>query len=630
MQELTGRYIFDIETNGLLEDCTLAWIVGIKDMATKEKRWWLNGDLGWIDVLRNAKLIVGHNEEGFDFPALEKLFNFKLPTDVIRHDTMIMSLIINYNRFPGGRHSLENWGILLNFPKGEHDDWTQYSEEMLEYWKRDLDLTERVYHVLMDELKGIADKNENIRHYLRAEHYVARWCAQAQLHGWPFDAPKAKALFEDMEIELHKAYEAITPLLGMKVVPVDKVKDIVEVKTPKWTKQGFYNAHTANWFNIDPCSGFEGEERMVAGPYCRVLFEPLELNSVSDVKIFLFRNGWEPTEWNYKQEINEATGKREMVRTSPKITEDSLEVMQGNGKVYCDFLTTRSRHSILKTWLEKVDKNGNLHGECYTIGTPSMRARHSIIVNVPSADSSWGKEMRSLFVCKPGWKFIGADSSGNQARGLAHYLKSPEFVDLLLNGDIHQYNADILTNVLKEMGIDHVVPRGVAKRILYAFLFGASGGKLWSYIFGTQDKKQGDALKKGFTKAVPGFKSLLDKLENIYGSTKKYGDGYIPGIAGNRIYVDSFHKLLVYLLQSCEKATCSAALMLTMVNLEKENIPYQPLIFMHDEIDFMVPDEYAEKAQQISKQAFKDGPKLFGVEIMDGEAKIGANWYECH
>jgi DNA polymerase I-like protein with 3'-5' exonuclease and polymerase domains len=235
-----------------------------------------------------------------------------------------------------------------------------------------------------------------------------------------------------------------------------------------------------------------------------------------------------------------------------------------------------------------------------------------------------------LFRCKPGWKLIGCDSAGNQARGLAHYLGNADFIHTLLHGDIHQYNADVLTAVLKSMGIDHVVKRSIAKRILYAFLFGASGAKLWSYIFGTTDPKQGNKLKAGFLKAVPGFADLIKKLENIYGKTSQYGEGYIPSIAGNRIYVDSFHKLLVYLLQSCEKATCSAAIMLTMERLEAEGIPYIPCIFMHDEEDFQVPEEFAERAAEIGKQAFRDGPKLFGVEIMDGDAKIGNSWYDVH
>ena len=280
--------------------------------------------------------------------------------------------------------------------------------------------------------------------------------------------------------------------------------------------------------------------------------------------------------------------------------------------------------------MDNTDSNGMLHGDCMVIGTPSMRSRHSIIVNVPSVDSPWGKEMRSLFKCNDNWKLIGCDSSGNQARGLAHYLGDDEYIHTLLNGDIHQYNADMLTKVLMDMGVVYEVKRSQAKRVLYAFLFGASGTKLWSYIFGNMDEANGKKLKSGFLKAVPGFKDLLTKLESVYGKTSQYGNGYIPSAAGNRIYVDSFHKLLVYLLQSAEKITCSSALMLTMERLEAENIPYMPCIFYHDEIDFQVPEEFAERAAEIGKQAFADGPKLFGINIMSGDAKIGNTWYDVH
>ena len=184
--------------------------------------------------------------------------------------------------------------------------------------------------------------------------------------------------------------------------------------------------------------------------------------------------------------------------------------------------------------------------------------------------------------------------------------------------------------MLAEIGVNYEVKRSQAKRILYAFLFGASGPKLWSYIFGVLDEANGKKLKNGFLKAVPGFKALLEKLENIYGKTSQMGEGYIPSLAGNRIYVDSFHKLLVYLLQSAEKITCASALMLTVEALEAENIPYIPCIFYHDEIDFMVPEEHAERAAAIGKKSFGEGPKLFGINIMDGGAKIGNTWYDVH
>lgn len=634
------RLVIDIEADHLLQKASRAWIIGYENADTGEVKYWLEGDLGWKEDFDKCTVAIGHNIVAYDEMVLEKLFGYRFPKTTRVHDTLLMSLVLNYNRFPGGGHGLAAWGESLGYPKLEFNDFSKYSEEMLVYWKRDISLTRKVYEVVLAEYKECFKRSPRIAPYLKAENAVARWCAKAELHGWPFDVPAATALLARMEAERQICSDKLMPTLGTKTVAIDKVKDVVAPKKPKWLKSGAYDAHTCRWFGIDEWSGVE-EDRLVEGPYSRVEFRALDINSVSDVKIFLFRNGWVPTEYNTKPNPEG----RGLIKTSPKITEDSLECMHGDGKLYCDFLTTSSRASILKGWLEHVDADGNLHGECFSIGTPSMRARHKIIVNVPAADSAWGKEMRALFISKPGWTLVGCDSSGNQARGLAHYLQSPEYVDLLLNGDIHTFNANALDKVLSDMGVcwDSYLhsqgvddsdfakrKRGAAKRILYAFLFGASGGKLWSYIFGIGDDVKGKKLKLGFTKAVPGFKALLEKLENIFGKTKQFGAGYIPGIAGNRLYCDSFHKLLVYLLQGAEKATCGAAVMLTMQELEKRDIPYQPCIMMHDEEDFMVPDEYAEEAAAIGKQAFIDGPKLFGITIMDGESKTGRNWYEIH
>jgi DNA polymerase I len=619
-----SRLVFDIEADGYLHECTRMWILVAHNLDTSETSWWLEGDLGWQEVFNKAEAVIGHNILGYDLAVLMKLFKYELPKSCNVQDTLIMSQTLNFRRFGNDGHSLERWGLEFDFPKIEFDDFSQYSDEMRVYCVRDVDLNVLVYKRLVKEYVQLLSKAPQFQTYLKAEHYAAKWAMYASLHGWPFDIEKGKILYAKLEEEMDKTYKALASKLGMRSVAVDKKNGVVEVKKPKWTKEGFYDAHTARWFDIDPCSGYEGEERPIAGEYCRVQFRDLSLDSPADVKVFLYRNGWEPTDWNYKV----VNGHK--VKTSPKITEDSLEFLGGDGKLYSDFTTTKSRHGILKTWLEHLDDNGRLHGDCMVIGTPSMRSRHSIIVNVPSADSAWGREMRELFKSLPGWKLIGCDSASNQARGLAYYLDNPEYTNTLINGDIHQYNADVLSKVIYDMEMLCEVKRGQAKRILYAFLFGASGPKLWSYIFGYADEEYGKKLKKGFTKAVPGFEELLKKLAKIYSSTKKFGDGYIPGIAGNKVYVDSYHKLLVYLLQAFEKATCSAALMLTVQQLEKENIPYIPCIYYHDEIDFMVPEQYAERAAEIGKQAFIDGPKLFGVHIMDGGAKIGDNWYEIH
>lgn len=628
------RLLFDIEGDNLLPDVTRMWTIIITDIDTNEFWEFLEGDFGWKELLDRATMVAGHNILGYDLGVFLKLFGYELPPHVSIVDTLILSQVLDYNRFGPAGHGLARWGLFFGFEKIEFEDFSRYTPEMSVYCKRDVELNVMVIKFLLAELKTLIAKQlkagldtSRIKNYLRAEQAATWWSTLAQIHGWPFDQEAASALYLKLEAKMNEAYLALSARLGNKVRIVDKVKDVIDIKTPKWTKKGAYAAHTANWFDIDPWEG--ADARPIDGPYCRIQFEELSLDSVADVKVFLFRNGWVPTEYNFKTSENGRTKER----GSPKITEDSLEFLGGDGKLYSEFLTAKARFSILKTWLDNVDGEGNLHGDCMIIGTPSMRARHSIIVNIPSGDAPYGKEMRSLFIARPGWTLVGCDSKGNQARGLAHFLGDPTFIDTLLNGDIHQYNADLLTKIvrgIKGVPPDYVVPRSAAKRILYAFLFGASGAKLWSYIFGTLDAKKGNLLKAEFVQAVPGFAKLLETLATSWRQSSRDGNNYITSIMGNKIYVDSLHKLLVYLLQSTEKATCSAALMLAMQRFKEAEIPFVPCIYYHDEIDFMVPDEYAEAAAKIGQQAFADGPKLFGIEIMDGDSKIGRNWYEVH
>jgi hypothetical protein len=683
------------------------------DLDTQERFTFLEGDLAWKELIDNATLLVGHNIIDFDNSALKQLFGYDIPKSVTIRDTLIMSQVLNYERFGKEGHSLAVWGEFLGYPKLEFEDFSEYTAEMQEYCERDVDLNIKVYEILDREVKALRARNPNIATYLRAEHYAAQWSARAKLTGWKVDRAKAEELFEELDNELRATVAKLEPTLGWKAVIVDRVtpaksaaaKTIEEcgniedvhgkvyegeaiVKRPKYIKNGCYDSHTARWFSVDPLEGLMEEEALVQGAFCRVEFEPLKLSSHEDVKKFLYRNKWQPTEWNMK--VDPVSGRK--VRSSPKITEDSIEFMGGDGKLYLDYLTVKSRYGILNTWLNVMTEEDRLHGDMMLVGTPSMRARHSIIVNVPNADAVYGKEMRKLFICPEGWTMIGADSAGNQARGLAHYLGDEEFIDVILNKDIHTYDADKLTEALSQMLADasdnstknivdfharnlrttfenslksykeayetavdmevkekalkgikateasierldregYFVQRNSAKRVLYAFLFGASGAKLWSYIFGNLDKDRGSELKTNFISAIPGFKKLVDRLEAIFDQTKKRGSGYIPSIAGNRLYVDSKHKLLVYLLQSLEKITCSTALMLTVQRLEEAGIPYEPLIYYHDEIDFIVPTAHAKEAASIAAIAFKDGPAMYGIKIMDGEAKIGKNWYEVH
>jgi hypothetical protein len=217
--------------------------------------------------------------------------------------------------------------------------------------RTDVEINIKVFEHVRDEFISLKEKKPQIQTYIRAEHYATEWATRCKVEGWPFDREKAVALEKTLFGKLEEARLNLEAKLGTKTVAVDKCKGVVEEKVPRWTKFGAYDHHTAKYFDVHPFTGLEGEERMIEGPYCRVEFKPLNLASSDDVKLFLFRHGWQPTEYNYKMDPET----RERIKTSPKITEDSLEFLGGDGKLYIEYLTNASRYGILKTWLENLD-----------------------------------------------------------------------------------------------------------------------------------------------------------------------------------------------------------------------------------------------------------------------------------
>jgi DNA polymerase I-like protein with 3'-5' exonuclease and polymerase domains len=116
----------------------------------------------------------------------------------------------------------------------------------------------------------------------------------------------------------------------------------------------------------------------------------------------------------------------------------------------------------------------------------------------------------------------------------------------------------------------------------------------------------------------------------MFVSTVKRGSPFIRALDGRPVFTTEKHKLLNYLLQSCEKVTCAAAVWKTMEELDRRGFDWQPLIFYHDELELMVKEDQAKDAAEIAERWLRDAPKMFGVEIMDGEAKIGYNWGDVH
>ena len=117
------RYIFDIETDGLLDTVSTIHCLILKDIDSGEIISYTDNWPEGVKRLEEADLIIGHNIIKYDIPVLKKLGTFNTQAQI--KDTLVCTRLIwadikqsDFNRtdFPRkliGSHSLEAWGIAL-------------------------------------------------------------------------------------------------------------------------------------------------------------------------------------------------------------------------------------------------------------------------------------------------------------------------------------------------------------------------------------------------------------------------------------------------------------------------------------------------------------------------------------
>lgn len=168
--------VFDLETDGLYNDCTQIHCLGIHDLDAKET--YVFNDTGntqpiskGLQMLEDAETIIGHNIIGFDLPVIRKLQPWFSPGGSVL-DTLVLSRIYyadrlakdhqrNYKHMPVqlyGRHSLEAYGYRLGEYKGDFGkttDWKEWSPEMQDYMLQDVVVTTKLWHHFVPYLTGL-------------------------------------------------------------------------------------------------------------------------------------------------------------------------------------------------------------------------------------------------------------------------------------------------------------------------------------------------------------------------------------------------------------------------------------------------------------------------------------------
>lgn len=618
----------DLESNGLLPTATKVHCGVFKDIQTGEVVKFRPHQIAeMLSFLDTVDVLCMHNGIGFDWPLLKKLYGYDYKGKKV--DTLIMSRLLNPQRQvpfncinkKAGPHSVEAWGYRVGRGKPEHNDWENFSEEMLHRCSEDVEIQHLIYEALLKEAKG-----KNWRDAFLLSFKLFEYLQKQEEYGWLVDRPYMEKCIHQLEhwiARIDRALEKHLPVI-LEIQENKQEGEYAYIRKP-FLKSGEYSRSVTAWYDRN---GFGDLPRIVGGPFSRIFFRKVDLDSNQETKDFLLRSGWEPLEWNTNDEGE---------KTSPKLSKDDPfdGINGGVGRLVARRVQCRQRKGIIEGLVKAIREDGRIPSVINSLAATG-RATHRNIVNIPRPGSFYGKQLRKMFTCKDGFVLVGADADGCQIRNLAGRMCDEGYTETVVNGK-KEDKSDIHSVNMRAAELDN---RDMAKTFFYALIFGAGDAKI-EKVTG----KNGRQLKDKFFKNLPAMGELVKNLTVEWRSTAKkrfnpkwnkfeFYDGYITGLDGRPVYVPSEHQCLVYQLQSDEAILMAAAYCKTVSDLEKKyqwGKDFGVVIWMHDEIQIECRKEIAEDIGRTMANSIEWAGKQFKMGCpQKGDYSIGKTWADTH
>ena len=414
--------------------------------------------------------------------------------------------------------------------------------------------------------------------WVALEHQVQTILTEQEIHGWKFDTQAAWQLASTLQEELREAEESLR-------------------------RQHPYVAGT----EFTPKRNNRTQGYVAGAPSTRLKeFNPTSRDHQSWILQTFY--GWTPSQ----------------MTTTGKPIVDEVILKEIGSPISMEFLRCLTVTKMLgqlssgtNAWLKLCTKYDRIHHHC-SVATNTHRCAHR---NPNLAQVNSDERFRRLFIPSEGLTMVGADLSGIELRMLAHYLARYDggrYADVLLNGDIHQTNAD-------KIGIT----RKQVKTVTYAFLYGAGDEKIGhsfdAQLSSTAAKRKGKEIRAAYVEAVDGLGDLLEAVK------KASEKGSIRSIDGRKIDVDSPHKGLNYLLQSGAGVVAKRWMVINQDKIKQLQLCCSQLAFVHDELQFEVDPTHAQDLCSSLVFSSIEAGEYYNMRIrIDAEAVQGNDWSTTH
>ena len=349
--------------------------------------------------------------------------------------------------------------------------------------------------------------------------------------------------------------------------------------------------------------------------------EPFNINSPKQLGTILF------------EKLGISGGKK--TKTGYSTAADVLEKLAGEYEIVRKILRYRTLTKLNSTYATGltafISEDDRIHGTFNQTVTATGRISSTDpnLQNIPVRTAE-GKEIRKVFVPKPGYIFVDADYSQVELRILAALSQDPVLIGAYENAvDIHTLTASEVFHV----DIDKVTPeqRRNAKAVNFGIVYGISAFGLGEDL--SISRKEANEYIEQYFKSYPKVKEYLDKqvsdakqsgcVRTLFGRVRP-----IPELKSSNFMQRSFGERIA--MNSPIQGTAADVMKIAMNNTAKalKGMKSKLVLQVHDELLIETAPEELDEVKKIVKSCMEDAVSL-PVKLV-AEIESGSSWYDCH
>ena len=331
--------------------------------------------------------------------------------------------------------------------------------------------------------------------------------------------------------------------------------------------------------------------------------------------------------------------KPKRTKTGQYVTsEEVLQQLRGKAPIVDDILNYRGMKKLLGTYVEALPKlinkrTGHIHTSFNQAITATGRLSSSDpnLQNIPVRDDD-GKEIRKCFIPDEGCRWFSADYSQIELRIMAHLSADENMTEAFREGfDIHRATA---AKIWKE-SMDQVSDsqRKKAKQANFGIIYGITAFGLSQRM----DIPTGEARKliDDYFETFPKVHQYMEDAKRMarekgYAETLYGRRRYLPDINSHNGTVRGFaeRNAINAPIQGTEADIIKLAMIRIWKRFKDEGIRSKMTLQVHDELNFSVYPNEAEKVERIVLEEMQCAAKL-NVPLT-ADAGWGDNWLEAH